>query len=116
MVIELSPDEKRLASQSTLTLEEARAILDRTESNPLNEIIGRCVGQKNAHLLPLDGWSTDVDLWQKKIDTISSGHPWGISTMPRIVLHCVQCRTDRCRAMGGNGDMICTTPLCPRRA
>ncbi len=39
MVIELSPDEKRLASQSTLTLEEARAILDRTESNPLNEII-----------------------------------------------------------------------------
>lgn len=39
MVIALSPDEKRLAPQSTLTLEEARAIRDRTEGNPLSEII-----------------------------------------------------------------------------
>ncbi|HEY3231703.1 MAG TPA: hypothetical protein VGJ87_20915 [Roseiflexaceae bacterium] len=36
---ELSPEEKRRAAQSTLSLEEARAILDRAGGKPLSEII-----------------------------------------------------------------------------
>jgi hypothetical protein len=36
---ELSQEEKQLAAQSTLTLDEARAILDRAGGKPLSEII-----------------------------------------------------------------------------
>jgi len=36
---ELSQEEKQLAAQSTLTLDEARAILDRSDSKPLSELI-----------------------------------------------------------------------------
>lgn len=46
MLIELSPDEKRLAAQSTLTLDEERAILNRTEGKPLSEIILEMRGSK----------------------------------------------------------------------
>jgi hypothetical protein len=43
---ELSPEEKRLAAQSTLTLDEARAILDRAGGKPLSEIILEMRGPK----------------------------------------------------------------------
>ncbi len=46
LLAELSPDEKRLAAQSTLTLEEARAILDRVGGKPLSEIILEMRGPK----------------------------------------------------------------------
>src|SRR5215212_12247695 len=36
---ELSQEEKQLAAQSTLTLDEARAILDRSSGKPLSELI-----------------------------------------------------------------------------
>ena len=43
---ELSPEEKLRAAQSTLTLEEARAILDRAGGKPLSEIILEMRGPK----------------------------------------------------------------------
>ena len=43
---ELSPDEKRRAAQSTLTLDEARTILDRAGGKPLSEIILEMRGPK----------------------------------------------------------------------
>jgi hypothetical protein len=43
---ELSPQEKQRAAQSTLTLDEARAILDRTSGQPLSEIILEMRGPK----------------------------------------------------------------------
>jgi plasmid stability protein len=46
LLAELSPEEKHLAAQSTLTLEEARAILDRTAGKPLSEIILEMRGPK----------------------------------------------------------------------
>ncbi len=46
LLAELSPEEKRLAAQSTLTLEEAQAIPDRTAGKPLSEIILEMRGPK----------------------------------------------------------------------
>lgn len=46
LLAELSPEEKALAAQSTLTLEEARAILDRAGGKPLSEIILEMRGPK----------------------------------------------------------------------
>ena len=46
LLAEISPREKELADQSTLTLEEARAILDRTEGPPLSEVILEMRGPK----------------------------------------------------------------------
>lgn len=46
LLTELSPDEKARAAQSTLTLEEARAILDRAGGTPLSEIILEMRGPK----------------------------------------------------------------------
>jgi hypothetical protein len=43
---ELSPEEKQRAAQSTLTLEEARAILDRAGGKPLSEIVLEMRGPK----------------------------------------------------------------------
>lgn len=43
---ELSPDEKQRAAQSTLTLDEARAILDRADGKPLSEIVLEMRGPK----------------------------------------------------------------------
>ena len=43
---ELSPREKEIAAQSTLTLEEARAILDRAGGKPLSELILEMRGPK----------------------------------------------------------------------
>lgn len=39
LLTELSPSEKLRASRSTLTLDEARAILDRAGGQPLSEVI-----------------------------------------------------------------------------
>lgn len=36
---ELTPDEKLIAAQATLTLDEAKAILDRAGGNPLSELV-----------------------------------------------------------------------------
>ena len=46
LLSELSESEKALAAQSTLTLEEARAILDRSGGKPLSEIILEMRGPK----------------------------------------------------------------------
>lgn len=46
LLAELSPEQKALAAQSTLTLEEARAILDRAGGKPLSEIILEMRGPK----------------------------------------------------------------------
>jgi hypothetical protein len=46
LLAELSPAEKALADQSSLTLEEARAILDRAGGKPLSEIILEMRGPK----------------------------------------------------------------------
>jgi hypothetical protein len=46
LLTELSPAEKALADQSALTLEEARAILDRAGGKPLSEIILEMRGPK----------------------------------------------------------------------
>jgi hypothetical protein len=43
---ELSPEEKQRAATSTLTLNEARAILDRAGGKPLSEIILEMRGPK----------------------------------------------------------------------
>ena len=43
---ELSPEEKQIAATSTLTLDEARAILDRVGGKPLSEIILEMRGPK----------------------------------------------------------------------
>jgi hypothetical protein len=43
---ELSPEEKARAAQSDLTLEEARAILDRAGGKPLSEVIIEMRGPK----------------------------------------------------------------------
>ncbi|PDW00252.1 hypothetical protein [Candidatus Chloroploca asiatica] len=43
---ELSPEEKQRAAQSTLTLEEARTILDRAEGKPLSEVVLEMRGPK----------------------------------------------------------------------
>ncbi|MCG8347000.1 MAG: hypothetical protein MI924_04390 [Chloroflexales bacterium] len=40
-IAELSPNEKALADQSTLSLDEARAILDRAGGKPLSKLILR---------------------------------------------------------------------------
>jgi hypothetical protein len=46
LLTELSPAEKARAAQSTLTLDEARAILDRAGGKPLSEIILEMRGPK----------------------------------------------------------------------
>jgi hypothetical protein len=46
LLTELSPAEKVRAAQSTLTLDEARAILDRAGGKPLSEIILEMRGPK----------------------------------------------------------------------
>ncbi|MCX7789541.1 MAG: hypothetical protein N2378_02785 [Chloroflexaceae bacterium] len=46
LLTELSPEEKERAARSTLTLEEARAILDRAGGKPLSEIILEMRGPK----------------------------------------------------------------------
>jgi len=46
LLTELSPEEKALAAQSTLTLEKARAILDRAGGKPLSEVILEMRGPK----------------------------------------------------------------------
>lgn len=46
LLTELSPTEKARAAQSTLTLDEARAILDRAGGTPLSEIILEMRGSK----------------------------------------------------------------------
>lgn len=46
LLTELSPEEKERAAQSTLTLEEARAILDRAGGKPLSEVILEMRGPK----------------------------------------------------------------------
>ena len=46
LLTELSPEEKLRAAQSTLTLDEARAILDRAGGTPLSEIILEMRGPK----------------------------------------------------------------------
>lgn len=42
----LAPDEQSMAARSTLSLEEARAILDRAGGKPLSEIIDEMRGPK----------------------------------------------------------------------
>ena len=46
LLTELSPEEKVRAARSTLTLEEARAILDRAGGKPLSEVIIEMRGPK----------------------------------------------------------------------
>jgi plasmid stability protein len=46
LLTELSPEEKAHAAQSDLTLEDARAILDRAGGKPLSEIILEMRGPK----------------------------------------------------------------------
>ncbi len=46
LLTELSPEEKARAAQSDLTLDEARAILDRAGGKPLSEIIIEMRGPK----------------------------------------------------------------------
>jgi hypothetical protein len=46
LLVELSPEEKARAAQSTLTLDQARAILDRDSERPLSEIILELRGPK----------------------------------------------------------------------
>lgn len=46
LLTELSPAEKARANQSTLTLDEARAILDRAGGKPLSEVILEMRGPK----------------------------------------------------------------------
>ncbi len=46
LLADLSPAEKELAAQSTLSLAEARAILDRAGGRPLSEIILEMRGPK----------------------------------------------------------------------
>jgi len=46
LLTELSPEEKERAARSTLTLEEARAILDRAGGKPLSEVILEMRGPK----------------------------------------------------------------------
>lgn len=46
LLAELSPEEKARAARSKLTLEEARAILDRAGGKPLSEIIIEMRGPK----------------------------------------------------------------------
>jgi ABC-type taurine transport system ATPase subunit len=46
LLTELSPEEKARAAQSTLTLDEARAILDRAGGKPLSEIVLEMRGPK----------------------------------------------------------------------
>lgn len=46
MLAELSPEEKEMAAKSTLTLEEAREILDRAGGKPLSEIVLEMRGPK----------------------------------------------------------------------
>lgn len=46
MLAELSPQEKARAARSTLTLEEARAILDRVPGKPLSESVIEMRGPK----------------------------------------------------------------------
>ena len=46
LLAEPSPELQRLAAESTLTLEEARAILDRAGGKPLSEIILEMRGSK----------------------------------------------------------------------
>ena len=46
LLVEPSPEMRRLASQSTLTLEEARAILDRVGGQTLSEVIIEMRGPK----------------------------------------------------------------------
>jgi hypothetical protein len=43
---DLTPGEKAIAAQSTLTLDEARAILDRAGGKPLSEIVLEMRGSK----------------------------------------------------------------------
>jgi predicted transcriptional regulator len=46
LLVEVSDEEKRLAAASTLTLDEARAILDRAGGKPLSEVILEMRGPK----------------------------------------------------------------------
>jgi hypothetical protein len=46
LLTELAPEEKERAARSTLTLEEARAILDRAGGKPLSEVILEMRGPK----------------------------------------------------------------------
>jgi len=46
MLAELSPQEKQLAAQSTMSLEEVRRVLDRSEGKPLSEIVLEMRGPK----------------------------------------------------------------------
>lgn len=46
MLAELSPEEKARAARSTLTLEEAQAILNRSGGQPLSELILEMRGSK----------------------------------------------------------------------
>jgi predicted transcriptional regulator len=46
LLAEISDEEKRLAAESTLTLDEARAILDRVGGKPLSEVILEMRGPK----------------------------------------------------------------------
>jgi hypothetical protein len=46
LLADLSPEEKAIAERSTLTLEEARAILDRAGGKPLSEMILAMRGPK----------------------------------------------------------------------
>jgi plasmid stability protein len=46
MLAEPSPEMRRLAAESSLTLEEARAILDRAGGQPLSEVILEMRGPK----------------------------------------------------------------------
>jgi hypothetical protein len=46
LLTELSPAEKARAAQSTLTLDEARAILDRAGGKPLSEVVLEMRGPK----------------------------------------------------------------------
>lgn len=46
LLTELSAEEKEIAARSTLTLEEARTILDRAGGKPLSEVILEMRGPK----------------------------------------------------------------------
>ena len=46
LLAELGPEMKKLAEQSTMTLEEARAVLDRSGGQPLSELILEMRGPK----------------------------------------------------------------------